>query len=319
MTQPVHPDLKKKVPTVTFKIWNIKLIRLFIRLLNPKPSLPDSIETKVLVINGIELRIHSPKNCAISGALLWIHGGGLIIGAPNQDDGRCAEFAEKLNITVIAVKYRLAPEHPYPAAIEDCFAAWSAIQTHHEELRINPQSVVIGGASAGGGLAASLALRIRDECTQHPIGQLLVYPMLDDRTTQDTQINPKEHLVWNNQSNTTGWEAYLGGALGKETIPPYAAAARHDNLENLPPAWIGVGTLDLFHDEDLAYAERLKTNGVSTTIKIVEGGYHGFDTLDEQAHVSKDFISAMIDFLHYRFHETIQTQNLGPQRRNTLR
>ena len=309
MSTNLHPDLQKKVPSLTFSRWNIKLFRFAMKYLSPKHEPRDSIETSIVVLDGIELRVHKPKAKDFTSALLWIHGGGLIIGDPNQDDGRCAEFAERLQITVIAVKYRLAPEHPSPAAIDDCFAAWSAIQEHHEELGINPQSVVIGGASAGGGLAASLALRVRDEGAQHPRGQLLVYPMLDDRTTQDIQINPKGHLVWNNQSNATGWGAYLGDALGQDTIPPYAAAARHDNLDNLPQTWIGVGTLDLFHDEDLAYAERLITNDISTTVHIVEGGYHGFDALDEQAQVSKDFVSAMVDFLHHCFHETIPTQD----------
>ena len=307
MTEKVHPDLTKKIPTLTFSRWNIKLIRFFMKYLTPKPTPHDSIETSTVILDGIEMRVHKPKANGSTSALLWIHGGGLIVGNPSQDDGRCAEFAEKLNIVVVAVKYRLAPEHPYPGAIDDCYAAWSAIQKNHLELGINPESIVIGGASAGGGLAACLALRIRDESKQQPLGQLLVYPMLDDRTTLNTEFHPKEHLVWNNQSNLTGWGAYLGDELGKETISLFAAAGRHDNLQNLPPVWIGVGTLDLFHDEDLKYANRLKTSGVSTTLVVVDGGYHAFDMLDEQAQISIDFVSSMIDFLELQFQNTTTT------------
>ncbi|MCK6525756.1 alpha/beta hydrolase, partial [Myxococcota bacterium] len=156
------------------------------------------------------------------------------------------------------------------------------------ELGVRPDRVAVGGASAGAGLAAALAQRAVDEGL--PVAfQLLIYPMLDDRTVTRAGIDDREHRIWSQSSNRLGWTAYLGQPPGAAQLPPYAAPARRESLRGLPPAWIGVGTLDLFHDEDLAYAQRLSDAGVPVERLVVPGAYHGFDGVQGGAPVSMAF------------------------------
>jgi acetyl esterase/lipase len=229
------------------------------------------------------VRLFRPENAPEPGpALLWIHGGGYVIGTAAQDDWICAGFVKRLGITVASVEYRLAPEHPYPAAVEDCYTAltWLAGLPAVDDAR-----VAIGGASAGGGLAAALALFARDRGEITPMFQLLTYPMLDDRSSA-TAENPNYRL-WNTRSNRFGWTAYLNGA-----DPQVAVPARRDDLSGLPPAWIGVGSNDLFHDEDLAYAERLAAAGVPCDVEVIPGAFHGFDQVAPKAEVSQRFFDS---------------------------
>jgi acetyl esterase/lipase len=171
----LHPDLKKKVPTLTMSPWNIHLFRFVLKYLPPQGKRPETIETSIIKLDGVEMRIHKPKDKEANALLIWIHGGGLIVGEPAQDDLKCTYFADKLGIVVVAVKYRLAPQHSYPAAIDDCFATWCSIQKNATQLGINPAKVAIGGSSAGGGLAANLALRIRDEGVPIPFKSDMLY------------------------------------------------------------------------------------------------------------------------------------------------
>ena len=293
----LHLDLTKKVPNLTISPWMIPIFQVLMRFMTPKGSMPDSVETSIIHLDGIEMRLHTPKDKEYSSMLLWIHGGGLIIGDPSQDDTKCAKFVEEMGVAVIAIRYRLAPKYPFPAAIDDCYAVWCAVQKHAPDMGIDPNRIAIGGASAGGGLAANLALRIRDDGGIQPAAQLLVYPMLDDRTTLRTDVGLKEHMVWNNKSNTTGWGSYLGKLRGADEVPPYAVAARHTDLQSLPPTWIGIGTLDLFFDENVEYYNRLKEAGVSIEFEQIEGAYHGFDGMDPEATISKAFDSKMVEFL----------------------
>ncbi len=224
-------------------------------------------------------------------ALLWIHGGGYIIGTAEMEDHVCAQFSKRLGITVASVEYRLAPEHPYPAALEDCYAAltWLAGLPG-----VDPGRVAIGGASAGGGLAAALALWARDRGSSGqgvtPAFQLLVYPMLDDRSSMTT--DPPNYRLWSPRANRFGWTAYLGDADPRVAVP-----ARRDDLSGLPPAWIGVGTNDLFHDEDLAYAERLQAAGVPCDVEVVPGAFHGFDLWAAKSPVSQRFFDSQCEAL----------------------
>jgi acetyl esterase/lipase len=220
-------------------------------------------------------------------ALLWIHGGGYVIGTAQQDDRLCSGFSRRLGITVASVEYRLAPEHPYPAPVDDCYSAlaWLAGLPSVDRYR-----VAIGGASAGGGLAAALALLARDRAEVSPSFQLLTYPMLDDRSSATAPS--ANYRLWDNRSNRFGWAAYLGNA-----DPQVAVPARRDDLSGLPPAWIGVGTHDLFHDEDLAYAERLKAAGVPCQVEIVPGAFHGFDLIAPKLQVSQRFFDSQCDIL----------------------
>lgn len=212
------------------------------------------------------------------GALLWIHGGGMIAGIPEGDHELCSRAASELGIVVVNARYRLAPEHPFPAAIDDLTAALRWLLSSAGELGVDPDRIAVGGASAGGGLAASLAQKAHDDGL--PLAfQVLVYPMLDDRTMQTPDDPGKGRLIWTARSNRFGWSCYLAHPPGQAESRPYAVPARRDDLSGLPPAWIGVGDLDLFYDEDLTYAARLREAGVPVEVYELAGLYHGGDVL----------------------------------------
>lgn len=219
--------------------------------------------------------------------LLWLHGGGLVIGNVAQDDLLVGELVDNVGCAVVSVEYRLAPEHPYPVPLEDCYAAlrWVAAQPGFDRTRI-----ALGGASAGAGLAAALALLARDRAEVWPVFQLLLYPMLDDRNIAPASAALPDTLVWSRANNRTGWNAYLGGAAGNEEVPRYAAAARAGDLGGLPPAYIAVGDLDLFLAENIDYARRLLAAGVPTELHVYPGAYHGFDGIAPQARISRRLI-----------------------------
>jgi acetyl esterase/lipase len=279
----VHPDLRRVArlaPRSMIGPRSLRLIRTLSSLVRVKDL--DGVEALTLG-SGVRVRLHRPVGVEQPGpALVWIHGGGYVIGTAQQDDALCRRFVRELGVTVAAVDYRLAPEHPYPAPLEDCYSAltWLAGLP-----AVDPARVAIGGASAGGGLAAALALLARDRGEVAPTLQLLAYPMLDDRSGAGPE-NPSYRL-WGPKSNRFGWAAYLGNA-----DPQIAVPARHDNLSGLPPAWIGVGTHDMFHDEDVAYAERLTAAGVPCQVKVVDGAFHGFDQVVPKAAVSQAFFAS---------------------------
>jgi len=218
----------------------------------------------------------------------------MVIGSATQEDGLCRHVADHLGIPVAAVDYRLAPEDPFPAPLEDCHdaLAWLAGRDDVDATRI-----AIGGASAGGGLAAGLALLARERGEVAPAFQLLVYPMLDDRSAIRTDLDERSFRLWTTKANRFGWQAYTGRPAGSEGIDGLAAPARHDDLSGLPPAWIGVGTLDLFHDEDVAYAERLRQAGVDCRLEVVDGAFHGFDRVAARTPVAKAFLATQMEVL----------------------
>ncbi|WP_239476690.1 alpha/beta hydrolase [Nocardia arizonensis] len=244
----------------------------------------------------VSVRVHRPATfdpAVATPALLWIHGGGYVIGSARQDDHVCRRFADRLGIVVAAVEYRLAPRHPYPIPVEDCYTAltWLAGQPG-----VDPARLAVGGASAGGGLTAALAIAARDRGGVRPVLQLLVYPMLDDRTTPREDVDVSAHRLWGLRSNRYGWRSYLGTA-----DPAVAVPARHRDLSGLPPAWLGVGSADLFHDEDLAYARRLRAAGVACEVVEVPGAFHGFDRALPGVRVSRAFFRAQCEALRAAF------------------
>jgi acetyl esterase/lipase/sterol desaturase/sphingolipid hydroxylase (fatty acid hydroxylase superfamily) len=230
---------------------------------------------------------------APSGALLWVHGGGLVLGAPEVDNRFLSGVASALGILVVGVDYRLAPEHPFPAALDDCATALAWLHDNAAALGVDPQRIAIGGGSAGGGLAASLAQRTLDEGGPPICFQALLYPMLDDRTAARTDDAARSAMVWTNVSNRFGWHSYLGTEPGAADVPAFASAARREDLTGLPPAWIGVGDADLFHDENLAYADRLRAAGVEVELEVVPGMYHGADDVRPDAPLMVDFIGRL--------------------------
>lgn len=207
--------------------------------------------------------------------LLWIHGGGMVLGSVEMDDIAAAKYSKQLNCVVASVEYRLAPEHPYPAPVEDCYAALKWLAS--ADLGVDRARIVIGGASAGGGLAAGLALMARDRGEVEVKFQLLIYPMLDDRNITRSSHEITHPALWNREANLAGWDAYLAGSAGGADVPIYAAPARAEDLTGLPPAYIAVGDLDLFLDEDIEYAQRLLAAGVPTELHVYPGAFHGSD------------------------------------------
>lgn len=290
-----HPDLRRGrfIPNVSYGRLSSRIVRrVKWRATDPGPD----VTVQEIVVPGpkgapsVSLRVFQPTGLKTAApALLWIHGGGLIFGAPEQDDRTNIAFARELGITVAAVRYRLGPDHPAPAAVEDAYAALCGLAERAGDLHIDVDRIAIGGASAGGGIAAALALLAHDRAEIRPVFQLLLYPMLDDRTTTRTDLDTLKVRVWTPKSNRYGWSSYLGDAVAGPGVSPYAAAARREDLTGLPPAWIGVGTLDLFHDEDAEYARRLSDSGVPCDLDVIPGAFHGFDLVFPKAEISREF------------------------------
>ena len=235
----------------------------------------------------IMVRTYRPADLpAGAPALYWIHGGGMILGNVEMNDDSCAAIADDLQILVASVEYRLAPEHPYPAPMEDCYAGLRWLHAGAAGLGIDAGRIAIGGGSAGGGLAAGLALLARDRAEVPVVFQLLVYPMIDDRNCTPMSQKVTDRKVWNRHANQVGWDAYLGVAAGGE-VPVYAAPARAEDLAGLPPAYINVGDLDLFFDEDVDYARRLAHAGVPVELHVYPGAFHGSNFLVSESTLSR--------------------------------
>jgi acetyl esterase/lipase len=225
-------------------------------------------------------------------AVLWIHGGGYIVGSPQLEAFGTGRLARDLGVVAVSPDYRLAPEYPFPAALDDCMATLRWMYANAHQVGIDADRIAVIGASAGGGLAAAVAQRSHDEGI--PLrAQVLLYPMLDDRTALREDHAGRGRFLWTPSSNLFGWTAYLGREPRLTDAPEYAAPARRADLAGLAPAWVGVGDLDLFHDEDIAYAEKLRACGVACELVIVPGMYHGADGLAPKAKSMRDFRRGM--------------------------
>ena len=222
-------------------------------------------------------------------ALYWIHGGGYVMGDIDMDDRLMKQMVKRIGCVAASVDYRLAPEHPFPTPVEDCYTGLKWLFAHADELGVEPARIAIGGPSGGGGLTAGLGLLARDRKEVPVAYQLLIYPMIDDRNATAAAHAITDPRVWNRESNRLGWKAYLGRDGGGADVSPYAAATRATDLSNLPPTYISVGTLDLFVDENIDYAQRLIQAGVPTELHVYPGAFHGFDMFAPSARVSKQF------------------------------
>jgi acetyl esterase/lipase len=210
-------------------------------------------------------------------AVLHIHGGGYVIGAPEMNDARSRQLARDVGCAVLSVDYRLAPETPFPGGIEDCYAALLWLHRHAAQLGVDAERIAISGESAGGGLAASLALLARDRGEVPVCFQQLIFPMIDDRTGSVGPAHPYAgEFLWTAASNRYAWAALLNGAPGSDSVSAYAAASRAANLAGLAPAFIAVGALDLFVDENIDYARRLIHAGVPAELHVYPGAFHGY-------------------------------------------
>jgi len=239
---------------------------------------------------NVNVRIYRPeKQAGVLPALLWIHGGGYMLGDIDQEDVTSKQFTLAANCVVVSVEYRLAPEHPYPAPLEDCYAALKWLANHAGELKADKSRIAIGGASAGGGLAAGLAILARDRAEIPVMFQLLIYPMINDCNIAPASGSLPDALFWTRESNLMGWRAYLGCEPGGKDVSCYASAFRVSNLDGLPAAYIAVGDIDLFAQEDVHYAQRLIAANIPTELHVYPGGCHAFDMLVPNADISRRF------------------------------
>ncbi len=240
--------------------------------------------------------IYQPPTPAPRPGLLWIHGGGYIIGSA-RDDANVIGFAEQVGCTVVSVDYRLAPESTYIDSVADCFAGLTWLVDNADELGVDTSRIAIGGASAGGGLTAGLAHYNRDQAGPALAFQMLIYPMIDDTHETPSGHEVTHPTVWNRDVSLKAWRMYLGDEYGSDKVSPYAAAARATDLSGLPPAFVIVGTADLFRDEDIAYAQRLMAAGVPTELEVYAGMYHGGELLLPDAAISKRMLRGYRDAL----------------------
>lgn len=252
-------------------------------------QLSDRVEREDHVVAAdpdVTVRVYRPKDdTAVLPCVYAIHGGGYVMGSYDMEDLRFDSWCASLGIAGVSVEYRLAPENPYPAPLEDCYAGLRWTYENAAVLGIDAATIGICGTSAGGGLAAGLALLCRDRGELNPAFQMLVYPMLDDR--QVTPSSSWEVPIWSPVNNEFGWRSYPGDLYGTDRIPGYAAPARADDLSGLPPASVWVGTADGFCDEDILYAQRLNQAGVHTELHVYPGAPHGFDAFSATAPVAR--------------------------------
>ena len=257
------------------------------------------IPRKNEVEDKLRLCVYSPlKQNESSVGILWLHGGGYGLGLPEQDEAFIRSFVLQFNCVVIAPDYQLSTKAPYPAALEDCYSALLWMKQNAETYGIRVNQLMVGGDSAGGGLATALTIYARDKKEVSIAYQMPLYPMLDDRMiTKSSQNN--DAPVWNTKSNEIAWQLYLGPLYKSENIPAYASPSRLTNYKNLPPSFTFVGSIDPFCDETIAYMEQLKLAGVPVNYKIFEGCFHGFDMIVSNSTPAKEAKKLLLENLSY--------------------
>jgi acetyl esterase/lipase len=282
----IDPEIRSRVPKLKAMDPNNPLVRVLFAL---APVVLPTHRVKGVALTkehagSVPLRVYRPENPSGAG-LLWIHGGGLIGGVAKMNDEFCGRTALELGTTIVSVDYRLAPKHPFPAAHDDVYAGWIWFADRAASFGVDPARIAIGGQSAGGGLAAGLVQHLHDD--GHPVAaQWLWCSMLDDRTALNTDLDAIGNLVWDNPANRYGWGSYLR-AVDRQAPPLYASPSRRADLSGLPPTWLYASDIELFHDEVVDYAARLKNAGVDTTLEIVPGVPHAVEATasDTQAAV----------------------------------
>lgn len=234
------------------------------------------------------VRVYRPKSSkGALPAVYYIHGGGMVLGSIADNDVYCKTLVRELDCVVAAVEYRLAPEHPYPAPMDDCYAGLKWLAANAAKLVVDPKRIAIAGHSAGGGLAAGLALLARDRQEVTIAYQVLVYPMIDDTNVKSAKAAKNDYYVWSRANNLAGWKAYLAKKFGQASVPIYAAPSRAKNMAGLPPTFICTGDMDLFLLEDLDYARKLAAAGVPLDLHVYPGAFHGFDSLAPDSTLAK--------------------------------
>ncbi|MEK4427039.1 alpha/beta hydrolase [Solibacillus sp. FSL K6-1523] len=316
MNKRVHPDLRGLLDA--FPPLNFEYLGAVREGMANSPKLPIAEDMGVVdqMINGpdgdpLRVRIYKQKGeTSTLPALLWIHGGGYVIGVPEGDDVLCERFVKEANCVVVSVDYRLAPEHPYPAPLEDCYSALKWVADNCEALNIDPIRIGIAGASAGGGLTAALALLAKDRQGPSLIFQMPLYPMINDLNDSFSNKEITGNYIWNYSLNESGWSMYLGDLKDSTNIPYHAAPARAtvEDLHGLPYTYTCVGQLDPFRDETLQYVTKLAQAGVDVDFHLYAGAYHGFESLNPHANIANKTIQEYIDAAKYGLNRTIEVE-----------
>lgn len=250
----------------------------------------------------VRLLLYRPEDLGPSAPLLLqIHGGGFVFGTAELGDPRNRAMARAVGCAVASVEYRLAPETPFPGGLEDCYAALVWLDDHADELGLDRARIAVRGESAGGGIAAALAVLARDRGGPSLCFQMLIYPMLDDRTAIEEPHPHAGEFVWDQPSNHFGWLSWLGREPGSTEVPPLAAPARITDLAGLPPTFIATAALDLSAEENLDFARKLLRAGVPTELYLAPGAFHGFEAMAPEAGVSRRFIAHGDDALRRAF------------------
>lgn len=277
---PVGDHLSRRVAVEGF-------IEAMFAALQPAPAVVSSEHVATSVDGGqVPLRLFTPPHLSCDALVIYVHGGGMILGSVDLYDPRLRLLAARWGVRVLAVDYRLAPEHPHPIPVEDCYAALAWAAANGPGIGVDPDRIALVGESAGGGLAAGVTLLSRDRGGPAIARQILLYPMLDDRTREPRGPLP-EVLLWNYADNITGWGALLGERAGGTDVPAYAAPSRAVDLAGLPAAYLVVGDIDIFAAEVLDYAARLSAAGVPTEFHLLPGGPHAYDFLAPEAGISR--------------------------------
>lgn len=246
------------------------------------PGLPGQPPVRTLIFDG------APGKKA-RGAVIWIHGGGFVSGTAGIGAGLRLAAQEK-GWLIVSVDYRLAPEARFPQSLDDNYAALKWVHDNADSLGVDRRKIAVGGSSAGGGHSAMLAIAARDRREIPLAYQVLIYPMLDDRTASRRPAKPGTgRFVWTPAANRFGWTSLLGQPAGGSTVPRGAVPARLADVRGLPPAFIGVGTLDLFYDEDIAYADALTVAGIPVDLAVVPAAFHAFDGVAPLSRASRAF------------------------------
>ncbi|WP_188133903.1 alpha/beta hydrolase [Chitinophaga sp. CF418] len=287
-------------------VWRKALLLLGERMAATPTLFDDRLKVEDTMIpaadgSDIRLRIYRPAATHVPlPVFYWMHGGGLMLGSPEQEETQMKEIAVSTGALVVSVDYRLAPEYPYPIPLEDCYQGLLWIDAHADQLGVDKKRIAVGGASAGGGLAAAVAmmsLRLGGPAIIH---QSLTYPMLDCRNQTKSSHEILSLGIWDRAYNLFGWHAYLGERV-YEHLPDYAIPALAKDLNGLPPAFIAVGSLDLFRDEDIAYALRLMEAGISAELHFYHGAVHGFDWHVPDSAMTKSLFSKRINALNIAY------------------
>lgn len=283
-------DLSGDIPSARARIAEARS-----ELIAAMPDVPGVVSRDVQVrgVDGgseVLVRVYEPESGRHSGgALSYIHGGGMVLMSVSDTDFHCRRIVAKVGCLVTSVEYRLAPEAPFPAALDDCYAALRWLCEEAGDLGVDRDRIAVGGLSAGGGLAAGVALLARERGEVPLCLQWLAYPMLDDRNETPSSHEITEPSVWNRESNLRAWDAYLAGGAGGVDVSVLAAPARAsvEDLRGLPPTYLDVGELDLFRDEVIDYAKALLQAGVPTELHVTPGAFHASEMYNPAAETSR--------------------------------